>query len=126
MRHLHGPRQAVGAGDERRHRVQAQQGQVHEVVLGQGAGVQVGVQQPQALEAAMGAALPGQRRNDQSPGVAHQDVGDQPLAVQEHPHLAVQVLGEFRQLPGQFRGEQLGGRHLAAVEPLQLPELLGF
>ena len=124
--HLDGPRQAVGAGDDRRHRVQAQQGQVHQVVLGQGAGVQVGVQQPKALEAAMGAALPGQRGNDQPLGVAHQDVSDQPLPVQEHPHLPVQVLREFRQLPGQLQGEQLGGRYLAAVEPLQLPKLLGF
>ncbi len=126
VRHLDGSRQAVGAGDDGGHRVQAQQGQVHQVVLGQGAGVQVGVQQPQALEAAMGAALPGQRGNDQPLGVAHQDVGDQPLAVQEHPHLPVQVLREFRQLPGQFRGEQLAGGDLAAVEPLQLPQLLGF
>ena len=116
--HLDGPRLAVGAGSDGRHRVQAQQGQVHQVVLGQGAGVEMGVDQPEALEAAFGAALPGQRGNHQALGVPHQDVGDQALAVQEHPHLAVQVLGNFGELPGQFRGKQTGGGNLAAVEPL--------
>ena len=65
--------------------------------------------QAQALEAAFGAALAGQGRNHQALGVAHQDVGHQALAVQEHPHLAVQVPGDFGQLPGQFGGEQLAG-----------------
>ena len=105
--HLDGPGQAVGDRERGRHRVQAQQGQVHQVVLGQGAGVQVGVDEPQALEAALGAPLPGQRRNHQALGVPHEDVGDQALAVQQHPHLAVQVLGDFGQLPGQLRGQQI-------------------
>ncbi len=84
------------------------------------------VQQPQALEAAAASALAGQRRDHQALGVAHQDVGYYPLAVQQDTNLAVQVQADFGQLPGQFGGEQAGGRHLAAIKPLQEPVLLGL
>ena len=108
------------------HRIQAQQGQVHEVVLAQGAGVQVGVDQAEALEAALDAPLPGQGGNDQALGVPHDDVGHRALAVHQDPDLAVQLGGNFRQLPGQLRGKQVGRRHLAAVQALQGPVVMGF
>ncbi|OGR05026.1 MAG: hypothetical protein A3K23_04955 [Desulfobacca sp. RBG_16_58_9] len=123
--HLHRPRLAA-AHRQDGHRVQAQQGQVHEVVLVQRGAVQVRVNQTQALETAPGAPFPGQGRDQQALGVPHQDVGDESLAVQQNPHLPVQVLGDLRQLPGQFRGQEFRGRHPAAVQPLQPPVLMRF
>jgi hypothetical protein len=38
----------------------------------------------------------------------------------------VQFMGNLGQLPGQLRGEQIRGRRLAAVQPLQRPVLLGL
>jgi len=86
----------------------------------------MGMDQAEALEAALSAALPGQGGNNQALGVPHQDVAHHALAIQEHPYLPVQGTGDFCQLPGQLRGEEQGQRHLAAVEPLQLAILVGF
>ena len=126
MRHLDGAGQALGGDREGRHRVQAQQGQVHQVVLVQRGPVQVGVDEPEALEAALDPPLPGQRRNHQAFGVPHDDVGDEALAVQHDPHLTVQVPGDLRQLPGQLRGQEFPGRHPAAVQPFQPLILVGL
>ena len=38
----------------------------------------------------------------------------------------MQIKGDLGQLPGQLWGEQIPGGHLAAVEPLQLPVVLGL
>ena len=116
---VHGPRQALGGYGEGCHRVQAQKRQVHEVVLGQGARVQVGVDEAQALEAALGAALPGEVGDEQTLGVPHDDVGHHPGPVHQDPHLAVHFPGDVGQLAGQLRGDQFMGGHLAAVEALQ-------
>ena len=116
---MHGPRQALGVYGEGCHRVQAQKRQVHEVVLGQGAGVQVGVDEAQALEAALGAALPGKVGDEQTLGVPHDDVGHHPGPVHQDPYLAVHFPGDFGELAGQLRGDQFMGGHLAAVEALQ-------
>ncbi len=59
----------------------------------------------------------GRGRQHEALGVPHDDVGDESLAVQQHSHLAVQVLGDFRQLPGQLRGQEFRRRHPAAVQP---------
>ena len=123
---VHGLRQTLGGDGEGRHRVQAQQRQVHEVVLGQGARVQVGMDEAQALEAAPGAALPGKVGDQQSLGVPHDDVGDHPGPIHQDPHLAAQFPGDFGQLAGQLRGDQFTGGHLAAVEALQPLGLLAL
>ena len=114
MRDLEGAGLTIG-GAEHRHCIQAQQGQVHEIILAQGAGVQVGVDQPKALEAAFTSPLPRQGRNEQALGVPDDDVGHRALAVHQDPDLPAELPGNLGQLPGQFRGEHLGRRHLAAV-----------
>jgi hypothetical protein len=40
--------------------------------------------------------------------------------------LTVDLAGDFRQLAGQLRGDHLGRRHLAAVQALEGPVLMGF
>jgi len=67
---MHGPRQPLGGGGQGRHRVQAQQGQVSEVILAQGAVVQMGVDEAQAFETAPGTPLPGELRNEEALALA--------------------------------------------------------
>jgi hypothetical protein len=122
---LDGARLAFGHA-ECGHRIQAQQGQVHEIVVAQGATVQVGVNHAEALEAALDAPFPGQGRNHQALGVTHDDVGHRALAVHQDPDLAAQLTRNFRQLPRQLRGKQLRRRYLAAVQALQGPVVMGF
>ena len=94
--------------------------------MAQGAGVQVGVDQAEALEAALDAPLPGQGGDEETLGVADDDVGHRALAVHQDPDLPADLGGNLGQLPGQLRGQQLGRRHLAAVQALQGPVLMGF
>ena len=117
MGDLNGARLAVGHA-ERGHHVQAQQGQVHKIILAQGAHVQVGVDQAEALEAAFNAPLPGQGGNEQALGVPHDDIRHHALAVHQDPDLPADIGGNLGQLPGQLRGKQFGGRHLAAIQAL--------
>jgi hypothetical protein len=51
-------------------------------------------------------------------------MGDESGPVHQNPHLTVHFMGNFGELPGQLRGNQLMGGHLAAVEALQPPYLL--
>ena len=86
----------------------------------------MGVDQAEALEAALDAPLPGQGGDDQTLGVPHDDVGHHALAIHQDPDLPADLGGNFGQLPGQLRSNQLGRRHLAAVQALQGPGLMGF
>ena len=80
----------------------------------------------QPLEAAPGAPLPGQMGDEEPPGVPHDNVGYHAGPVHQDPHLTVHFPGNFGQLPGQLRGDQFPGRHLAAVEPFQATALVVF
>jgi hypothetical protein len=82
------------------------------------------VDEAQTLEAAFGAALPGEVGDEEALGVPHDDVGDNPGPVHQDPHLAAHLPGNFGKLAGQFRGDQFPGGHLAAVEALQPPGLV--
>ena len=92
----------------------------------QGAGVQVGVDQAEAFEAAFDAALPGQGGDEETLGVADDDVGHGALAVHQDADLPADLGGNLGQLPGQLRGNHLGRGHLAAIQALQGPGLMGF
>ena len=48
------------------------------------------------------------------------------LAVHQDPDLPADLARDFGQLPGQLRSKQFGRRHLAAVQALQGPGLMGF
>ena len=48
------------------------------------------------------------------------------LTVEQDADLPVDLGGDLGQLAGQLRGNHLGRRHLAAVQALQGPGLMGF
>ncbi len=116
-------RQAVAADGKRRHQIEAQQGEVGEVVLGEGLSLEVGMDAAQAAQAAAAEAEGGEVGDDDLAVVADDDVDDGPLAVDDHPELAAQLEGALAQVAGQFRSDQLIGGDAPAVDPLQGLEL---
>ncbi len=89
-------------------------------------GVQVGVDQAEALEAALNPPLPRQGRNHQALGVPHDDVGHRARRSTSTPtcrRSSAEISANCRAKSGV---SSLGRRHLAAVEPLQGPVLMGF
>ena len=91
-----------------RGQVQAQQGQVGQIVPVQPAAGKVGVDQPEPPQAKVGAPLPGQSRQKQPRGVAHHHQGHVAGPVQEQPDLAAQFGRQFADRPGPSRGKRCG------------------
>ncbi len=65
----------------------------------------MGVDQAQALEAPGRAPLPPEGRDHQALVIPDDDLLDGALAVDEHPQLAPEFPRNFRQLAGQFGGD---------------------
>ena len=108
---------------QRGHQVEAQERQVGVVVAGEGLAAEVGVHQPQAAQSVRprpGAAHVGER---QLLGVPDHHPLDLPLAVEQHPHLAVDLARDLGEVPPQLGGDHLGRVGAAAVGAAQGVEL---
>ena len=110
---------ALVAGEDRHHQVEAKEGEVGEVVLGEGLALEVGVNAAQPPQAAAPQAEAGEVGNHDLPVVSHDDMFHRPLAVDDNPQLAVDFPGALGQVAGQFRGDDLGRRDTAVKNPLQ-------
>ena len=53
-------------------------------------------------------------------GIAHHHVLDPPAAIEQHAHLAPDLVADFGQLPGELLRDQPIGRHPAPEEALEL------
>jgi hypothetical protein len=81
-------RRHADGGDE----VQAQLGQIDQIVARQRLGAQVGVDQAQAAQTATKGALATQIGKQQPLRLADDDVGDDAAAIDEHPDLALDLV----------------------------------
>ena len=109
------PGQTVGPHPHRGDGVQAQQGKVGEVVLGEGLALEVGVDEAQATQAHLAGTGAADVRQLELVGVAHDHVLHLALAGEQDAHLAVGGVGELGEVTGELRADQLPGQHPAAV-----------
>ena len=89
---------AVGVHPDRRDAVQAQEDQVHEVILRKGFFLEMGVNQAQASQTPAPSAAFGEVRNEEGAGTADQHRFDRAIAGDEEPELAAALKGESRQV----------------------------
>jgi hypothetical protein len=108
---------------ERHHQIEAQQGQIGEVVLGERLRLEVGVDAAQPAQAAAPEGIAGEIGDDDLPVVADDDIENRPRAVDDHPELAMQFAGTFGQITRQLAGNKLIGGNAAAVDPLERLDL---
>src|SRR5690606_25284733 len=69
---------------------------------------------------------PPEFRDGDPPRVAQKDPLEAGVAVDQDADLAADLVGEFREEPGQLVGDDLVGRHAAAENPLESLDLGGF
>ena len=120
MRQLHPSGEAALQHLDHGDQIEAQEREVVEVVPGQRLAFEMRVDQAQAAEAADAAAQAADVGKGQAVGVAHDDVADGPLAAEQHADLAVELAGDFGEVPG-----ELGGDHLTGVDPAAVGALQG-
>ena len=118
--------QAVPQHLDRRHQVEPQQGEVVEVVAGQRLPLQMGVDEPQAAEAADAAAQAADVGQGEAVGVAHDDVADDAVAPEQDSDLPVEPAGGLGQMPGELGGDHLPRVDAAAESTLQGADLGRF
>ena len=101
--------------------IEAQERQVREVVGRELLAGQMGVDQAQPLETERRGTEAVERGNDDVVMGAHDDIGDLSPAGDEDAELAVDLAGEFGQLPGQVMGDDPFRRD---APPVELPDTL--
>ena len=107
-------------------RVDAQQGQVGEVVLGQGFRFQMGVHTAQAREPPRRGPQTAHIGNHDFLLIAGDDIGDFALTVHQQADLATDLVRQPAHFPRQFRGDDLLRSYPAAVKFFQPFHLAGF
>ena len=88
---LYGAREAVEAGLDDHHRVEAQQAQVREVVLGQALPAEVRVQQADPPEATLARPVPVEVGDEEAVCISHDDVGHASAPIHHDAQLPVQL-----------------------------------
>ncbi len=119
VRKVDAARQAVREDFDGGHQVQAQQGEVVQVVAGERLALQMGVDQPQPAEPADAAPEAPDVGQGQAVGVSHDHVADDAVAPEEDTDLPVEPARGFGEVPGKLGGNDLPRVHTAAVGALQ-------
>ncbi len=117
---------AGGIDGDGGHQVQAQQGQVGEVILGQRFAFKVRVKTAQPAQAAGGAAVGVGVGQHYLSLISHHEVSDFALTVDQHPHLAANFGRDAAQLAHQLAAGDSAGRDFASVNVLQKAQLACF
>ena len=113
------PGEAVFTRLDRRHRIEAEQNQIRQVVPRQRLLAEMGVEAAKPAEPPLRHALPLQVGKDDLPRVADSDPLDFALAVDQDPHLAPDVSRDLRELAGELLGDEGAGRKPPLVELLE-------
>ena len=95
--------------------VEAQQGQVREIVPGEPFPVEMGVDEPQPLETALAGAELVEAGDHDLAVIPHDDKMDVALAADEDADLPVCLSGNLAEVPGKLEGENPVNRDFAAV-----------
>jgi hypothetical protein len=110
---------------EGRHEVKAKEDQVHEVVLAERLGPEVGVDATQAAEAAAGAAAARELGNEDGAVIADDDGVDIAASADEEAHLPVHLKGQVSDGTSEVTRDDTLGRDAPAVEPFQAFQVAG-
>ncbi len=113
-------RQGLHGGDH----VEAQEGQVREVLVRELFAVEMGVDEAEALETGGGGAKSVEAGNDDSLMVAHNNEDHLPAPADQDAQLAIVAPGELRQLAGKIRCHNDIRGQAAPVEQADPAELL--
>jgi hypothetical protein len=108
-------RKSVFFGRQGADEVEPQQREVREIVPGERFPVEVGVDEPQPLEAALAGAELVEVRDHDLAVIPHDDKVDVALAADEDADLAVGLSGDLAEVPGKLEGENPVNRDFAAV-----------
>jgi len=119
-------RESVRLHVHRRDQIEAQQGQVGQVVRCQSFPGEMAVHEAESPETNGGGAEGRQVGDEDFPGRADDDVGDLSPAGNQQADLAIDFMRYFGQLSGQVMGQDLSRRDPATVELFDPPKLLRF
>jgi hypothetical protein len=110
---------------ESRHEVEAKEDQVHEVVLAEALGPEVGVDATKAAETAAVAAAAGKLGNENRAVIADNDGIDIAAPADEEAHLPVHLEGKVSDGTSKVARDDTLGRDAPAIEPFQSFEVTG-
>jgi len=114
-------RQALGVDMDGADEIEAKQGQVGQVVAGEGLSGEMGVNEPQPLQAGRGGSVGVETWDQDFPVIADDHVVDFALAAYEDGKLTVDFAGQFAQASRQFMGQDPVGRDFSPVELFDSP-----
>ena len=86
----------------------------------------MGVHVTQAAQAVGGSPESADVGQEDALVVAHHDVGNGTLTVDQYPDLTIDLLRQFTEVPAEFLGDDLVSRHLAAIDVFETPDLTRF
>jgi hypothetical protein len=101
------------------HQVEPQEGQVDQVVAAQRLVAQVGVDQPQAAEAAASSAQASHLGEHDARGVSDEHVLDVAAPGDQHPHLTLDLARHAAQVCAELGGHHLGRGDAPPVDALE-------
>jgi hypothetical protein len=120
---VHHARQAVRLHLDGSHHVEAENGQIVEVIFAERFRAQVGVQATQAAQATHPLTNPLQRGDFQIPGVPNHDRFDRALAADQQTDLAFDFTREFGEIARQLLGDDAFRWEATTVQMFEAPEL---
>ena len=106
------------------HQIKFEQGQVHEVVLGQGLVLQVGVHAPEAFQTPSARPVFFDVGDNNLLVVANHDMGNPTLAVNQETNLAADFKRKLGKRLAELWRNNKGGRGSATVEIVQAADLV--
>jgi hypothetical protein len=106
--------------------IEAKQGEVGEIVAGERLPVEMGVDEPEPLEAALAGAEFVEAGDHDLAVIPDHDKVNVALAADQDADLSVNFPGDLAEVPGKLEGENPVSRGFAAVELLDAPDLAGF
>jgi hypothetical protein len=117
------PWQAIGLDFDSHHHIQAQNGQVVEVILIERLGTQMGMDAAQTLEAAEALTDTLQWRDLEAPGVPHHDRFDAAMAADQQPDLTLNFTRKFAEVARQLLGDDAFRRETTAIQMFKAAKL---
>jgi hypothetical protein len=116
-------RQAVGLNLDRHHHIQAQNGEVVEVIPIERLGVEVGMHTTQTLQATDALADTFKRWDLKAFRITHHDRFDSAMAADQEPNLAFDFTRKFGEVARQLLGDDAFRRETTAIQMFKAAKL---
>jgi hypothetical protein len=105
------------------HHIQAQNGEVVEVILVERLGAQMGMDAAQSLEATEALTDTLQWRDLEAPGIAHHDRFDAAMAADQKPNLTFDFTRKFSEVARQLLGDDAFRRETTTIQMFKATKL---